>query len=289
VICLGIDAGASSTKWVLLDGDKTVALGKELAMDGHIYRASSKVRMKEVIKSIAQHAVIEEVAAIYLGITGLVEDPTVQTEIMKIVNESFPKAKFRVATDLELAYRSHFETGEGILLYAGTGSICAHITTDHKLIQIGGWGYLLGDEGAGYWIGREAIRESLLDIESGTRTEFSQSILKSINCSNWGDIKSFVYSNERSSIARIAILVNQLALQQNLVAQVILDQATQALLDLVKRMDKKIDIQLPVAFAGGVSQSEYLTELMAKSEIATRLRIAQPSFEMKAAQLASQI
>jgi glucosamine kinase len=279
VICLGIDAGASSTKWVLLDGDKTVALGKELAMDGHIYRASSKVRMKEVIKSIAQHAVIEEVAAIYLGITGLVEDPTVQTEIMKIVNESFPKAKFRVATDLEL----------GILLYAGTGSICAHITTDNKLIQIGGWGYLLGDEGAGYWIGREAIRESLLDIESGTRTEFSQSILKSINCSNWGDIKSFVYSNERSSIARIAILVNQLALQQNLVAQVILDQATQALLDLVKRMDKKIDIQLPVAFAGGVSQSEYLTELMAKSEIATRLRIAQPSFEMKAAQLASQI
>jgi glucosamine kinase len=47
--------------------------------------------------------------------------------------------------------------GAGIALVAGTGS-AAFGRYRGRDVQSGGWGYLLGDEGGGYWIVREAVR-----------------------------------------------------------------------------------------------------------------------------------
>ena len=47
---------------------------------------------------------------------------------------------------------------DGIACVAGTGSIAVGIVDGHEE-RAGGWGYLLGDEGSGYWIVREAVRE----------------------------------------------------------------------------------------------------------------------------------
>lgn len=48
--------------------------------------------------------------------------------------------------------------GEGIACVAGTGSIAVGTVGDREE-RAGGWGYLLGDEGSGYWVVREAVRE----------------------------------------------------------------------------------------------------------------------------------
>jgi len=52
----------------------------------------------------------------------------------------------------------------GIALICGTGSVAVATFRERKL-QIGGWGYLLGDEGGGYWIVREAMRTLLQQRE----------------------------------------------------------------------------------------------------------------------------
>lgn len=44
-----------------------------------------------------------------------------------------------------LKYRAHFEFGEGIFLYAGTGSIAIYMTETGKVVRAGGWGYLLAE------------------------------------------------------------------------------------------------------------------------------------------------
>jgi N-acetylglucosamine kinase-like BadF-type ATPase len=49
----------------------------------------------------------------------------------------------------------------GIALICGTGSIAIG-SYQGNTVQAGGWGYLLGDEGSGYWIVRAAVR-ALLD------------------------------------------------------------------------------------------------------------------------------
>jgi N-acetylglucosamine kinase-like BadF-type ATPase len=50
---------------------------------------------------------------------------------------------------------------EGIACIAGTGSIAVGVAKGREE-RSGGWGYLLGDEGSGYWVVREALRELAL-------------------------------------------------------------------------------------------------------------------------------
>ncbi|TBR17503.1 hypothetical protein EPO15_16765, partial [bacterium] len=60
--------------------------------------------------------------------------------------------RVRVMGDLELAHRSAFSEGPGVLLIAGTGS--AALARGRRWARAGGRGPLLGDEGSGFWIGR---------------------------------------------------------------------------------------------------------------------------------------
>ena len=45
----------------------------------------------------------------------------------------------------------------GIVLIAGTGSICYGQTTDGREARSGGWGSLMDDEGGGFALGRDAL------------------------------------------------------------------------------------------------------------------------------------
>jgi glucosamine kinase len=62
-----------------------------------------------------------------------------------------------VVNDARLVLAAH-ELDSGIALVAGTGSIAIGLLAGREE-RAGGWGYLLGDEGSGYWVVREALRE----------------------------------------------------------------------------------------------------------------------------------
>jgi glucosamine kinase len=50
----------------------------------------------------------------------------------------------------------------GVIVAAGTGSIGEALRDDGEHISVGGWGYPVGDEGSGAWIGMRAMREAQL-------------------------------------------------------------------------------------------------------------------------------
>lgn len=73
-----------------------------------------------------------------------------------------------VTTDIDLlpvVSTSHQDVDAAIVLVAGTGSVCMSFKkTNGRFVRTsraGGWGYLLGDDGSGYGIGREALRLAL--------------------------------------------------------------------------------------------------------------------------------
>ena len=136
---LGIDAGASATQWVLINDNGLVKSGVQEAMDGHLYRQTSVERMKKVLSGIAQEISGNKVSSVYMGITGVMHDGSIEKEIDGVFN-----CQATVVSDIELAYRANFLAGEGILLYAGTGSVTYAIDQSGQVHQIGGWGYLLG-------------------------------------------------------------------------------------------------------------------------------------------------
>jgi len=281
---LGIDAGASATKWVLINDSGTIASGRRDAMDGHVYRESSLERMRRVLGEISEEIRDSKVSAVYMGITGVTQDGSIEREI-----ETSFKCPSRVVSDIELAYRANFEVGEGILLYAGTGSVAYAIDESAVVHQIGGWGYLLGDEGAGYWIGKEAIRLALFQIESKKEiegTSLAGKILEKINAHDWNTVKGFVYSQDRSAIAALSRVVDSAASLGDSDAINILNRAAVHLANLVVRVDKQLlRKSLPVKFTGGISGSKSLYHELEKS-LRMRISISTVDIALRAAELA---
>ena len=281
---LGIDAGASATKWALINENGPVASGVREAMDGHLYRDSSLDRMRKVLSEISKEIKGIKVDSVFMGITGVVHDGSINREIDKVF-----KSSSKVVSDIELAYRANFADGDGILLYAGTGSVAYAIDEKGAIHQIGGWGYLLGDEGAGYWIGKEAIRIALFNIESKKHIEESSlagRILNEINAHDWNSVKAFVYSQDRSAIAALSKIVDLAAQSGDSDALNILSKAAGHLAELVDRMDKQLFRKsLPVKFTGGISGS---TTLYAELEKFLRMRvsISTADIALRAAELA---
>jgi N-acetylglucosamine kinase-like BadF-type ATPase len=63
-----------------------------------------------------------------------------------------------VIADVEAAWHATHVGGAGILVLAGTGSLVLGRTARGRWARAGGLGPLLGDEGSGFWIGREWLR-----------------------------------------------------------------------------------------------------------------------------------
>lgn len=62
------------------------------------------------------------------------------------------------------ALSSGIGPGDGIIAIAGTGS-SVFARCQGEMRQVGGWGYLVGDEGSGYDLGRRAIIAALRDLD----------------------------------------------------------------------------------------------------------------------------
>lgn len=284
MLFLGIDAGASATKWALVNQSGPFISGVEAAMDGHIYRATSKERMNEVTDRIADQVKGHTVGGVYLGITGVLTDGSIE----KLLKDKFD-APVTVVSDIELAYRANFSEGEGILLYAGTGSVAYAIDKSSRVHKIGGWGYLLGDEGAGYWIGREAIRQTLFALETQQVIKddsLADIVLKNLNATDWNSIKEFVYSKERSAIAALSRTVDMAANNGDSTAMSILKAAAEHLVDLVHRVDGVLGGSLlPVKFTGGISSSTMLISELERS-LGNRVSRSTVDIAVRAAELA---
>ncbi len=250
---LGIDGGSSSAKWSLIAESGAIkASGNSTPIDGHLYRVESQAKLDKFLQGLVLDLGDFRPSVITLGITGLGSPDLIRKMFLK----TFPHSKLYIGTDVGLAYRSAFAPGEGIYLYAGTGSITVHINSVGDEISLGGWGYLLGDEGAGYWIGRQALRSLIAQLEDLVSLDFlSKNLLQDIGVRDWPGIREFVYSNDRSRIANLAPIVGISASQGSESAKAILSEATDCLVNLIKRMESKLNSQdMPVAFGGGIAQ-----------------------------------
>ena len=94
---------------------------------------------------------------ICLGIAGVdrASDEAVVRSIMRRIGY---KARILVVNDALIALQAGVGDAAGIVIVSGTGSIAYGRNDQGEAARAGGWGYVLGDEGSGYWIGRLALR-----------------------------------------------------------------------------------------------------------------------------------
>jgi glucosamine kinase len=147
-------------------------------------------------------------------------------------------------------------TGQPVVMVAlGTGSVAMRLTADGTEQQTGGWGFTIGDEAGGAWLGKLAVRQLLwqLDIDSGLSSVISPLIhalaqhcgtsvntvlpwLKQASATNFAALAPLVFTHSSCPLA-----------------QQILQQHAAAIAELITCCLGQHD--LPVVLLGGLAAS----------------------------------
>ncbi|MEO7147499.1 MAG: BadF/BadG/BcrA/BcrD ATPase family protein [Terrimesophilobacter sp.] len=87
-----------------------------------------------------------------------------------------------IESDLLAMFCSGTPSGNGYVLVAGTGAVAARIS-DTKLQTVSdGVGWLLGDEGSGFWIGQHVVRAVIADLDGrAPHTSLTAALLAALN------------------------------------------------------------------------------------------------------------
>ena len=234
--------------------------------------AAQALIRRSVGQALAQaNAEADDISAAAIGVAGASNTHS-RDWLAQTLKPALPHSLLIPSSDLEIALVGGLAQRCGILLLAGTGSAVYGIAPDGAHLQIGGWGYLLGDEGSSYWIGRRVLRHVIAVYDSGApveRDSLSRRCLNSLGLKQPRDLIAWLYRADEAPAARIAGLarvVIHAADDGEGAAMEILDRAASLLVAQVAAMRRRLDFaEAPVAFAGGLlDKDNYLSNLTAE-------------------------
>jgi N-acetylglucosamine kinase-like BadF-type ATPase len=175
---LGIDAGGTKTVCLLADEHGTIV--SRARGSGANLQAVGELQVEKVLHEVMEQAIGSLAvvpAAICLGIAG-VDRPGDHAVVAGIMKRIGLKARVLIVNDALVALEAGAPGQPGVVVISGTGSIAYGRNTAGEAARSGGWGYVLGDEGSGYWIGRAALRAVLRAADHrGPRTMLTQMLL----------------------------------------------------------------------------------------------------------------
>lgn len=193
---LGIDAGG--TKTVCQLADETGAIVGESRGPGANLQAAGELAVEKTLhnlmdEAIAAHGGDVRPAAICVGMAG-VDRPGDAEMVRGIMRRIGQSAKVLIVNDALVALEAGAPGAPGVVVIAGTGSICYGRNDKGQAARAGGWGYVLGDEGSGYWIGRHALRAVVREADRrGPRTSLTPKALKHFGVDRPQDLIHEIY------------------------------------------------------------------------------------------------
>ena len=287
---IGIDGGGTKTDVVIVNQQGSI-IGRTKGGSSN-YQVLGGAKLKQVILSLLKNVLkgtnvpANKIAHIFMGLAGAGRKSD-QQEIVQLFNDSEFNNKITVDSDAIIALVGAFGNQPGIILISGTGSICFGMNTKGKVIRSGGWGYLLGDEGSGYYIGREAILASLKSFDGrGEKTSLCKEIEKKFELKSIDLIIPKIYKNkiDRTTIANLAPLVFNESNNDDEVAKQIIKHAGNELGKLAKAVAQKLnftDGEIKVALIGSIfKQRKLLLNEITKElyELSWDVEITEPKF-----------
>lgn len=159
-LVIGVDAGGTRTRVRIVRDGSVVAEGHGRAAAVRPGGAlTSSLLIAETIRTALTGAGLVAATAdvLVVGAAGVGREPERDTLAQALRAERLA-SRVLVTTDVALALHDAFGDGPGVLLSAGTGSIAVAQSADGTRHRAGGWGWQVGDEGSGAWLGREAVR-----------------------------------------------------------------------------------------------------------------------------------
>lgn len=275
---LGIDAGG--TKTVCLLADDTGQVVSRSRGSGANLQGMGELQVEKVLHEVMEDAVGGRDIVpdgICVGIAGVdrQDDYDIVRGIMRRIGR---KARVLVVNDALIALEAGAPGQAGVVVISGTGSIAYGRNAENVAVRAGGWGYVLGDEGSGYWIGRAALRAVLRAADHrGPATLLTDLLLDRFHVSQPQALLREVYQQQAkpAALAALASAVHTAFNQGDQAAIGILRSAAHELegsaLSVVRRLELTNE-----AFTFILSGSVFRGVSWLEQELARRLSVAAP-------------
>ncbi|HYF90910.1 MAG TPA: BadF/BadG/BcrA/BcrD ATPase family protein [Symbiobacteriaceae bacterium] len=259
---IGIDGGGTRTRCLVADVEGRV-LGEGLAGPTNYLvtgRQEALANLEEAVRAAlaAAGAPLSSVVAACAGLAGVArpEDKPWRDCALAFL----APAKTLVVEDARIALEGALGGVPGVVVISGTGSIAMGLSPSGDLIRAGGWGWLLGDEGSGYAIGRQALNAALAALDGiGSPTTLGARIIGAWQLERMNQTINRVYQNlpqARVEIAGLVPVVMAAAAEGDAVASAILVRAGRDLghiaAAVLGRLELPAGTPRRVAVTGGV-------------------------------------
>ncbi|MFS0785577.1 GNAT family N-acetyltransferase [Shouchella sp. 1P09AA] len=254
---IGIDGGGTSTTGVIGTSDGHILAYQTIhaTNPNRVGLDTSISRLQQLLHQLrAQHTpAYEHVQSVYCGISGasqLLYQQTISQALMPLLPK---ECTLVVNHDALAALYSGTLGNQGIIQISGTGSVSYALDDRHLEHRVGGWGYLLGDEGSGFSIGRAALRATL--DEDDNPSILHSLITNHFNASSISDVIPVIYKeNGHHSVAQLSPLVFKAYEQKDSTATMIMANEAKAIARNLIKLTKKATFQdvIPVVLTGGL-------------------------------------
>lgn len=253
---LGVDGGGSKTLAVIVD-EAGCERGRGVAGSSNHEVVGMDRAVAAIHEAVGNATAIAHIdlplTAAWIGLAGIDHPRDIELLAPAV---SFFAATVRMTNDAELAL-SALAHQIGVAVISGTGSIALGRDAQGSLARAGGWGHVLGDEGSGFGIGREALQCAVRAADGrGRPTELLDSILRHWQLPAPEALLERVYPTfDKTAIAALAPLVLALARAGDPVARKIEMRAASELALAIIAVARRLGIvagPLPVAFGGGL-------------------------------------
>lgn len=152
---VGIDGGGTSTRALVADAEGRI-LGRGESGASALGQGAEQAwrHIADAISRAEVPGLLLQDCALGLGLSGT----GVGSQLQAFVAADPGVARFSLVTDGLAALLGAHGGEPGALLISGTGSVAEALLPDGSRRMTGGWGWQIGDEGSGAWLGQQAMK-----------------------------------------------------------------------------------------------------------------------------------
>jgi N-acetylglucosamine kinase-like BadF-type ATPase len=251
---IGIDGGGTKTVCILGDAEGNILAetrGESSSVKSRPWEDVQRVLLTLIRDVLDQSGTeMSQLGGIFLGLAGS-DRPEDRKRISDWLQTELPEGvPITVHNDAVTALAAGTWGQKGIALISGTGSIAYGFDpATGRFVRVGGWGYLLGDEGSGFDLGRKALVAVMRAYDGrGEPTALTELVLERWSLQHPGQLINTIYGqdNVRTAIADGSKLVMRAAADGDPIAVKLVEEAIQELEELVKTVITSMEKQQPM-------------------------------------------
>jgi glucosamine kinase len=241
---VGVDGGGTSTRAVVADAAGRV-LGRGEAGASALNQGVDQAwrHIAEAVSKACVPGLQLADCALGLGLSGT----GVPAQLQAFVAADPGVARFTLITDGLAGLLGAHGGRPGALLISGTGSVAEALLEDGTRRMTGGWGWQIGDEGSGAWLGQQAMKVAQAAFDGRAPRGALADAVYAVTGASREDLLAFCAQAGQGGYASLARLVFEN--ESDPAAAALLDEAARALDALALALHPT----LPLALAGSIA------------------------------------